>query len=298
MQIVEVGPRDGLQNEAAIVPTDRKVDYLEALVAAGHTRIEAVSFVHPDRVPQMADAEDVMRRAPRRPGVSYAGLVLNGRGLRRAVDAGVDEVNVVVVASETFSRRNQGAGIEESLEITEQILADAVSAGLYATVTVAAAFGCPFEGEVPVQRVVDIVERIGHAAAEVALADTIGVAVPVDITERVSAVRAVTSAPLRCHLHNTRNTGYANALAAVQSGVSALDASSGGIGGCPFAPRATGNIATEDLQYLLARSGLDTGLRLADLLRPAELVGELIGEQPPGQLRLAGDFPPDTHRNG
>jgi hydroxymethylglutaryl-CoA lyase len=297
VQIVEVGPRDGLQNEAAVVPTDRKVDYLEALVTAGHTRIEAVSFVHPDRVPQMADAEDVMRRAPRRPGVSYAGLVLNSRGLRRAVDAGVDEINVVVVASETFSRRNQGAGIEESLEITEQILADADSAGLYATVTVAAAFGCPFEGEVPVQRVVDIVERVGHAAAEVALADTIGVAVPVDVTERVSAVRAVTSAPLRCHLHNTRNTGYANALAAVQAGVSALDASSGGIGGCPFAPRATGNIATEDLQYLLARSGLDTGLRLADLLAPAALVCELIGSQPPGQLRLAGDFPPDRLRN-
>ena len=298
MQIVEVGPRDGLQNEAAIVPTDRKVEYLETLVAAGHTRIEAVSFVHPDRVPQMADAEDVLRRAPRQPGVSYAGLVLNRRGLQRAVDTGVDEVNVVVVASETFSRRNQGTGIDESLEITEQILADAAAAGLYSTVTIAATFGCPFEGEVPVDRVVDIARRIGPSAREVALADTIGVAVPADITERVAAVRQVTSAPLRCHLHNTRNTGYANALAAVQAGVRVLDASSGGIGGCPFAPRATGNIATEDLQYLLARSGFDTGLRLADLLPPAELVGELIGKQPPGQLRLAGDFPPDSGRSG
>ncbi len=294
MQIVEVGPRDGLQNEAAVVPTDRKVDYLQALVAAGHTRIEAVSFVHPDRVPQMADAEAVMRQAPRLTGVSYAGLVLNRRGLVRAVDTGVDEVNMVVVASETFSRRNQGTGIEESLDSTEQMLADAASAGLYTTITVAAAFGCPFEGEVPVQQIVEIVDRLGDAADEVALADTIGVAAPADITERVSAVRAVTTAPLRCHLHNTRNTGYATALAALQAGVSALDASSGGIGGCPFAPRATGNIATEDLQYLLARSGIDTGLHLADLLPAAELVGELIGKQPPGQLRLAGDFPPDS----
>ncbi len=289
VQIVEVGPRDGLQNESVVVPTDRKVAYLEALVAAGHTRIEAVSFVHPDRVPPMADAEEVMRGAPRLSHVRYAGLVLNRRGLQRAVDAGVHEVNVVVVASDTFSRRNQGVGMAESLEMTEQIVADARSAGLPVTVTIAATFGCPFEGDVPVSRVVDIAERFG-SVDEIALADTIGVAVPADVTERLAAVREVTSAPLRCHFHNTRNTGYANALAAVDAGVSALDASSGGIGGCPFAPRATGNIATEDLQYLLGRSGVETGLRLADLMAPAELVGELIGKQPPGLVRLAGDF--------
>ena len=291
MQIVEVGPRDGLQNESVIVPTDRKIDYLEALVEAGHTRIEAVSFVHPERVPQMADAEAVMTRAPRRNGVSYIGLVLNRRGVQRAIDTGVDEVNVVVVASDTFSRRNQGAGMDEVIDTTEQILADAVTARLPATVTIAAAFGCPFEGEVPLERVVAIAERFGRSADEIALADTIGVGAPADVTERLSAVREVTDASLRCHFHNTRNTGYANAIAAVQAGVTALDASSGGIGGCPFAPRATGNIATEDLQYLLSRSGFHTGLRLTDLLSPVDLVGELIGKQPPGLVRRAGDFP-------
>ena len=293
VQVVEVGPRDGLQNEAVIVPTDAKVGYLEALVDAGLRRIEAVSFVHPDRVPQMADAEAVMARAPRRDGVSLAGLVLNRRGLQRAVDAGVDEVNVVVVASETFSQRNQGTGIDDGVETAAAVIAGATAAGLRATVTIAAAFGCPFEGEVPVQRVVDIAGRVAPGANELALADTIGVAVPADVTPRLAAVREVTDLALRCHFHNTRNTGYANAVAAVESGVVALDASSGGIGGCPFAPRATGNIATEDLVYLLSRSGIETGLHLADLLAPSAMVGTFLGKRPPALLPLAGGFPLD-----
>ncbi|MFW6203332.1 MAG: hydroxymethylglutaryl-CoA lyase [Actinomycetota bacterium] len=291
VQVVEVGPRDGLQNESAVVPTDGKVAYLEALVDAGLRRIEAVSFVHPDRVPQMADAETVMARAPRWDGVSYAGLVLNRRGLQRALDTGVDEVNVVVVATDTFSRRNQGTTIDEGLRVAEDVVAGAADAGLFTTVTVSAAWGCPFEGEVPLQRVVDIARRVGAGAHEVALADTIGVAVPADVTRRLDAVRDVTDVPLRCHFHNTRNTGYANAWAAVQAGVAALDASSGGIGGCPFAPRATGNIATEDLVYLLSRSGVDTGLTLEDTLGPSALVGELLGTQPPALLPRAGGFP-------
>jgi hydroxymethylglutaryl-CoA lyase len=293
VQVVEVGPRDGLQNESVIVPTSDKVAYLEALVEAGLTRIEAVSFVHPDRVPQMADAEAVMARAPRRAGVRYAGLVLNRRGLQRALDAGVDEVNVVVVASETFSRRNQGATIEEALRVAEDVVAGAAAAGLSTTVTIGAAFGCPFEGEVPVERVVDIARRVAATGVdEIALADTIGVAVPDDVTRRLGAVREVTDAPLRCHFHNTRNTGYANAVAALQAGVAALDASSGGIGGCPFAPRATGNIATEDLLYLLSRSGVETGLTLDRVLAPSALVGRLLGRPPPALLPLAGGFPP------
>ncbi len=291
VEIVEVGPRDGLQNEDVVVPTDGKVAYLEALLAAGLRRIEAVSFVHPDRVPQMADAEAVMARAPRHDGVSYAGLVLNRRGLRRAVEAGVDEVNVVVVATDTFSQRNQGTTTEEGLRVVEDVVAGASDAGLRTTVTVSAAFGCPFEGEVPLQRVVEIARRAAEGADELALADTIGVAVPADVTRRLSAVRDVTDVPLRCHFHNTRNTGYANAWAALQAGVAVLDASSGGIGGCPFAPRATGNIATEDLVYLLSRSGVETGLTLEDALAPSALVGKLLGKQPPALLPLAGGFP-------
>lgn len=294
VEVVEVGPRDGLQNEPEVVTTDGKIAYLEALVAAGLRRIEAVSFVHPDRVPQMADAEAVMARAPRPDGVTYAGLVLNRRGLQRAVATGVHEVNVVVVASDTFSRRNQGTSLEEGLRVAEDVVADATAAGLRTTVTISAAFGCPFEGEVPLDRVVDIARRTAPEADEVALADTIGVAVPADVSRRLSAVREVTDTPLRCHFHNTRNTGYANAWAALEAGVTALDASSGGIGGCPFAPKATGNIATEDLVYLLSRSGVDTGLTLDDVLGPSALVGELLGRQPPALLPRAGGFPPSA----
>lgn len=293
VEVIEVGPRDGLQNESVIVPTDRKIAYLEALVAAGLRRIEAVSFARPDRVPQMADAEAVMAGAPGRDRVRYAGLVLNRRGLHRAIDSGVDEVNVVVVATETFSQRNQGMPVAQAIEVAEEVIAGAAAAGLGTTVTIGAAFGCPFEGEVPVEQVVALTERATSAGVdEIALADTIGVAVPVDVTGRLGAVRQVTGVPLRCHFHNTRNTGYANAVAAVTAGVAALDASSGGIGGCPFAPRATGNIATEDLVYLLSRSGVATGLELDRLLAPATLVGELLGTQPPSLLPRAGGFPP------
>src|SRR4051794_17545554 len=290
--IVEVGPRDGLQNEAVVLDAATRVRYVEALVAAGHRRIEAVSFVNPRRVPQMADAEAVMAAVPRPDGVRYAGLVLNRRGLDRALDAGVDEVNVVVVATDTFSQRNQGTTTEEGIAVAVDVVEAAAAAGLHTTVTVAAAFGCPFEGEVPVERVVDVARRCAvDGLGELALADTIGVAVPADVTRRLAAVAEVNPAPLRVHLHNTRNTGYANAVAAVAAGVSALDASSGGIGGCPFAPAATGNIATEDLVYLLERSGIETGLALPDLVGVAGLVGELLGSPTPSLLPKAGGFP-------
>ena len=292
VEVIEVGPRDGLQNEAVVLDAAARVRYVEALVAAGHRRIEAVSFVNPKRVPQMADAEGVMAAVPRRDGVSYAGLVLNRRGLDRALDAGVDEVNVVVVATDTFSQRNQGTSTDEGIAVAVDVVQTAAAAGLRTTVTVAASFGCPFEGEVPVERVVDVARRCAvDGLDELALADTIGVGVPADVTRRLTAVGEVTSVPLRVHLHNTRNTGYANAVAAVEAGVRALDASSGGIGGCPFAPAATGNIATEDLVYLLDRSGVETGLTLPDLVEVTALVEELLGTPTPSLLPRAGGFP-------
>ncbi|MDA0637536.1 hydroxymethylglutaryl-CoA lyase [Nonomuraea sp. MCN248] len=292
ISLVEVGPRDGLQNESVLVGTDDKVAYIEALADAGLTRIEAVSFVHPRLVPQMADAEQVMARVPRRDGLSYIGLIVNERGLDRALDAGVDEVNVTVVATETFSQRNQGMTIAAALDSFAAISARARAAGLRVTATVGASFGCPFEGEVSPDHVAAMVRRCAEAGAdEIALADTIGVGVPADVRRLTEAVRAVTDLPLRFHFHNTRNTGYANALAAVEAGASALDASSGGIGGCPFAPAATGNIATEDLAYALRRSHIRTGVDLGQLTTAAAYIGERLGAPVPALLGRAGDFP-------
>lgn len=292
VELVEVGPRDGLQNEDVLVDTAGKVSYIEALVAAGLRRIEAVSFVHPGRVPQMADAEAVMAAVPRPSGVRYAGLVVNRRGLDRALTAGMDEVNVIVVATETFCQRNQGMTVAEAISSFAGISAAAKAAGLAVTLTVGAAFGCPFEGEVAPELVAGIVRQCADAGAdEVALADTIGVGVPQDVRVLTEAVREVTPVPLRFHFHNTRNTGYANALAAVEAGAAALDASSGGIGGCPFAPAATGNIATEDLAYALRRTGVGTGVTLGGVLAAADYVGERLGHPGPALLGRAGDFP-------
>jgi hydroxymethylglutaryl-CoA lyase len=294
IEIVEVGPRDGLQNEGTVVDTAAKVTLIERMLDAGVRRIEATSFVHPRRVPQMADAEAVMAAVPRDRGASYIGLVLNERGLDRALDAGVDEVNVVVVATETFSRRNQGAGVEEMLRAWEQIARRAQRAGVRTSVTISAAFGCPFEGEVPPGRIADVARRVAAAGPdEIALADTIGVGVPPQVTEVVEGARAAAGAiPLRCHFHNTRNTGFANVVAALTAGVAALDASVGGIGGCPFAPAATGNIATEDLIYLLDRMGVGHGVDLARTSETARWIGERLGTTVPGMLSRAGPFPP------
>lgn len=303
MKIVEVGPRDGLQNEKRILTSDEKITYIELLVDAGISRIEAVSFARPDRVPQMADAEAVMAGVPRRDDVSYIGLVMNERGLERAVAAGVDEANLVIVATETFSQRNQGMSVADSLRGTEKMVSRAHDAGLLVSVTIGASFGCPFEGEVSTQQVMDIVARVdGLGVDEIALADTIGVGTPKDVTRLTQAAAAITSTPLRLHLHNTRNTGYANAFAAVEAGVSALDASSGGIGGCPFAPNATGNIATEDLTYLLERSGTAVGLDFERLIVAADYVTAQLEITTPALLGRAGWFPapsyPEALRQG
>ncbi|MBW0089084.1 hydroxymethylglutaryl-CoA lyase [Pseudonocardia sp. KRD-184] len=293
VEIIEVGPRDGLQNQDALLTTAAKIELVERSIAAGLRRIEAVSFVHPGRVPQMADAEAVMAGVPRVDGVRYAGLVLNRRGAERAVAAGVDELNAVVVASDTFGGRNQGVTSEESVAVWREIAGVAHSAGMPATVTVAVAFGCPFEGEVPAARVGEVVRRVaGEGPAEIALADTVGVGVPTQVAELAEQSAAnAPGTPLRFHFHNTRNTGYANAVAAVQVGVRLLDASLGGIGGCPFAPAATGNIATEDLVYLLERMGVGTGVDLAAAALAGTWVCGLLGIDPPALLGRAGGFP-------
>jgi len=299
VEIFEVGPRDGLQNEPGVVPTATKIELIERMIAAGLRRIEVASFVNPARVPQMADAEEILRRLPRRVGVSYVGLVLNRRGFDRAVAAGCDEIGMAVVASDTFNRRNQGASTAESIAAWHDIAAAARAAGIRAQVTISAVCGCPFEGEVPSARVVDIARQVAESApCEIALADTIGVGVPAQVSDLVHQVgAAVASIPLRVHFHNTRNTGLANAYAAVEAGIRVLDASLGGIGGCPFAPAATGNIPTEDLVYMLHRSGFETGVSLEKLIDASGWLQERLGRPVPGMLVKAGGFP-GTARQG
>jgi hydroxymethylglutaryl-CoA lyase len=294
VEIVEVSPRDGLQNEPVVLATEAKVELITRLVDAGARRVEAVSFAHPKLVPAMADAEAVMAAVPRAEGVCYAGLVLNRRGLDRAVDTGVDEINVVVAVSDTFSRRNQNLGTDQALAMAEEVAADGRPRGLFTTLTLATAFGCPFEGEVPVDRVVELARR-GAAAGfqELCLADTIGVGTPDRVRELTARVRAEVgeAPPLRYHFHNTRNTGFANAFAAILDGITVLDASAGGIGGCPFAPKATGNIATDDLVYMLEGMGMATGWDLQALLPTADFLTDQLGHQVPAMLPRAGTFP-------
>ena len=293
VEIVEVGPRDGLQNEPTVLATDTKVELINRAVAAGLRRIEAASFVNPKKVPQMADAEAVLKALPRRADVVYIGLVLNRRGLERALAAGCDEIGMVVAASDAFNQRNQGATTEQSVADWLEIAAAAQAAGVRTQVTLSTAFGCPFEGEVPPARVVELARRLAAARPhEIALADTIGAAVPSQVGDLVRQVRAaVPDVPLRCHFHNTRNTGIANAYAAFEAGVRTLDASIGGIGGCPFAPAATGNIPTEDLVYMLARMGVETGVDLDALIATSRWVETQLGRAVPGMLVKAGGFP-------
>jgi hydroxymethylglutaryl-CoA lyase len=292
MEIVEVGPRDGLQNEKKVLSTSEKVAYIELLIRAGLKRIEAVSFARADKVPQMADAEGVMDAVPRLDGVSYIGLVMNDRGLTRAIATGVDEANFVVVTTDTFSKRNQGTSVDEALAQLEPMVMRAQENGIKTTVTIAASFGCPFEGEVSTAQVMRIVEA-SHAlnVDEIALGDTIGVGTPSDVRRLVEATRSITDKKLRLHLHNTRNTGYANAITGYDMGVEALDSAAGGIGGCPFAPNATGNIGTEDLFYLLSRSGVSLGIDFERLVEASLFITDRLEISAPAQLSRAGLFP-------
>ncbi len=292
VEIVEVSARDGIQNEKAILSVDTKLALIDRAIAAGARRVEVTSFVNPARVPQMADADEVCARLPR--GVAtFIGLALNLKGFERAVAAGLDEVNFVVVASDTFSRRNQGMGTEDGLRVWSEVRA-AAKGRIRPTLTIGASFGCPFEGEITVDRLLQVVEgAMAHAPAELTLADTIGVATPADVAVRVAAVKAqFPGLPLRLHLHNTRNTGVANAWAGLMAGVTSFDASLGGVGGCPFAPRATGNVATEDLVYMFERAGVATGWDLERAIAAAAFLEAELGHVVPGMVMKAGGFPP------
>ncbi|MFL6577570.1 MAG: hydroxymethylglutaryl-CoA lyase [Povalibacter sp.] len=293
VEIVEVGPRDGLQSEADILPTELKVELIQKLTNAGVRRVEVASFVNPKRVPQMADAEAVLAGLKKDDNVQYVGLVLNRKGFDRAQAAGCSEIGMVTAATESFAQRNQGASIEDTVRAWEEIAPLAAAAGIRAQVTISVAFGCPFEGEVAPQQVVDIARRLAASnPVEIAIADTIGVAVPTQVTELVARTQQVIgSIPLRCHFHNTRNTAVANAFAAVSAGVATLDSSVGGIGGCPFAPNATGNVATEDLVYMLSRAGFDTGIDLYKLIEVAHWLERIRAKPVPGMVSKAGGFP-------
>ncbi len=293
VDLIEVSPRDGLQNEKAILSTADKVELVDRALSAGLRRIEVASFVNPQRVPQMADAEAVLDALQGRPGLSRIGLVLNRRGLDRALRAGLEEINFVLATSETFAARNQGASVVGLLESFAEIAAIARQEGIPVTATLTTAFGCPFEGEIAPEAVARIVaEAAACQPAEIALADTIGVASPADVTRRFTdAAREAPGIKLRAHFHNTRNTGLANAYAALLAGVEVLDASIGGIGGCPFAPAATGNVPTEDLAYMLKRMGHVGDIDLSALIEAAAWLPDKLGHPVPGLLGRAGLFP-------
>jgi isopropylmalate/homocitrate/citramalate synthase len=290
--ICDVGPRDGLQNQPLTLAPEVRAELVNRLAATGVPRIEAVSFVNPKRVPQMAGAEEVVAAIERREGTVYAGLALNERGYDRLRETGLDEVHFTFAASEEFNRRNAGASVDDGVAAAEEILARAAADGIRATVTIGTAFGCPFEGAVDPGRVAELAVRLAAAGPdEIALADTIGVGVPRQVRDLVRRV-AETGVTVGIHLHNTRNTGYANAFAALEAGATVFDASIGGIGGCPFAPRATGNIATEDLVYLLHGEGVRTGIDLGGLVEVAEWLESQLGRELEGQVYKAGTFAP------
>jgi (R)-citramalyl-CoA lyase len=294
VQVVDVGPRDGLQNEDKSLSPEIRAELCDRLAAAGIPRIEAASFVNPKRVPQMAGAEEVLAAIDRRPGTSYAGLVLNERGYERAVEAGVDEVRYAFPVTETFARRNQNTTVADATHLAGRLVERARLDGVRVSITLSAAFGDPFEGRVERGHVLGISEHVAVANPdEIVLADTIGVGVPSQVRELVEGVLAL-GTTVGCHFHDTRNTGIANAAAAVESGATVLDASVGGTGGCPFAPRATGNIATEDLVYLLHGMGHETGIDLDTLIEVAEWMAEQLGKELPGQVYKAGNFEPMT----
>ena len=290
--VCDVAPRDGLQNEAKTLEPEWRTELIERIAAAGVPRIEAVSFVNPARVPQMAGAEEVVEAIERADGVVYSGLVLNETGYDRLLASSLDEVHYAFASTQTFNQRNSNASIEESLQTGERIVARAHADGVRATVTIGASFGCPFEGAVDPGRVLEFAGRLVEAGwDEIVFADTIGVAVPRQVRHLV-AEGVKLGVPVGAHLHNTRNTGFANAYAAIESGATVLDAALGGIGGCPFAPRATGNICTEDLVYLLQGEGVETGVDLGALIAAAEWLEGVLERRLPGQVYRAGAFAP------
>ncbi len=296
VEMVEVGPRDGLQSQTTLIDTETKLAFIHRLVAAGVKRIEAVSFVNPKRVPQMADADEIIKRLPQESDVRFIGLVLNTRGFERAAAAGLREINSVVVATETFSQRNQGMSVAEIMASVTVIAREARRNGIFCGVTVAAAFGCPFEGRVSLARVSELVSRLAALDVdEIALADSIGVAGPGEVVNLLREVDRVRGAiPLRLHFHNTRNTAIANIYAGLLAGVRVFDASCGGLGGCPFAPGATGNVATEDALYLLQTLGYTTGISLTEIIATTKWLETPLAMTLPAAVSRASRFPPET----
>jgi hydroxymethylglutaryl-CoA lyase/(R)-citramalyl-CoA lyase len=290
--VFDVGPRDGLQNEPDVLAPEVRAELVDRLVRAGLSAVEVASFVDPRRVPQMGGADEVVAAIERVDGIVFAGLALNERGYERLAACELDEVRFAFGATESFNRRNQNASVEESLAAAGRIVSRAREDGIRATVNISVAFGCPFEGRVDERRVLELAERVAESGPDMTLlADTIGVAVPAQVRGLTAKV-AELGVPVGGHFHNTRSTGYANALAALEAGATVLDASVGGLGGCPFAPRATGNIATEDLVYLLHGEGVETGVDLDALVGVAEWLEELLGRRLEGQVYRAGPFPP------
>lgn len=290
--ICDVGPRDGLQNQPVTLEPGVRAELVDRLAATGIPRIEAVSFVNPKLVPQMADAEEVVAALSRREGVVVAGLALNERGYDRLRDSGLDEVHFALAATDEFNRRNAGATVEEGIAAGERIVKRAIVDGIRSTVTIGVAFGCPFEGAVDPGRVAELAARFAAAGTdEIVVADTVGVGVPRQARDLVERLLPL-GLPVGVHLHNTRNNGFANAYAALEAGATVFDASIGGIGGCPFAPRATGNIATEDLVYLFHGEGVETGIDLGSLIDVAQWLEAQLGRELEGQVYKAGTFAP------
>lgn len=294
IEFIEVGARDGLQNEKTLVSTADKLELIARAVAAGARRLEVASFVNPQRVPQMADAEAVVAGLPARDDLCYIGLVLNKRGALRALDTQVHELGAACMATDSFGKSNQGQTAAESLRIAKEIVTLAKANGRSAQITISVAFGCPFEGEVDPDRVVDMARDAASCGPrEIALADTIGVASPAQVDALVRRVRAaIAPLPVRVHFHNTRNTGLANVWAGVQAGATIVDGSIGGLGGCPFAPGATGNVPSEDVIYLLERSGIATGIDMHAFADTARWLSQVMNKTLPGMLSRAGPFPP------
>ena len=293
IEIIDVSPRDGLQSQPVLLSVEHKLELINRLIDAGIRRMEAVSFVNPKRVPQMADAEQVVRGLPQRDDVTFIGLVLNLRGFERAMACNIDEINCAVVASDTFNLRNQGATTEQTMAVIKEITREVQAAGINMGVTVSAAFGCPFEGEMPMEKVVRLVQRLAAMGyTGISLADTIGAAGPSDVAALVKRIRTLEpDLNLSCHFHNTRNTAVANTYAAIQEGVTTFDASCGGVGGCPFAPAATGNVATEDLLYMIHRMGLKTGIDIDKIIETAKWLEGPLGTAMPAMVTRAGVFP-------
>jgi len=299
VSLLEVGPRDGLQSEPKILPTDVKRDFIIKTMDAGIKQIEVTSFVHPKKVPQMADAEKLVESLPDREDVSYIGLIMNQRGFERARDCGIDEVGMVIVSTDTYNMKNQNVVTQESIDNWLRIASDAKSAGIRTNVIIACSFGCPYEGEVDPELIASIAEKVLEGEPNIlGLADSVGVAVPNQVKKTFSLIKELApNIPLRTHLHNTRNTGLANAAAAIEAGVTIIDASTGGIGGCPFAPKATGNIPMDDLLYLLDRSGIETGVNLKKIVSNSEWLEEKLEHSVPAMVPKAGIFPENAEIN-